>query len=152
MSLARFHSSLIHEVNDYMLEICFGLLKLQAKVSSERRVRKRVLFKQNCSFISINARGDIFVQWLEYIILLKRPVEKASVDKLILNKKLCDNTLISPHLTLSTQEKEKYTWYSWPNIRNLTYLHKLQGGRKPVFPWRQDRWGKLWRNWNSELL
>jgi len=95
-----------------MLEICFGLLKLQAKVSSERRVRKRVLFKQNCSFISINARGDIFVQWLEYIILLKRPVEKASVDKLILNKKLCDNTLISPHLTLSTQEKEKYTWYS----------------------------------------
>lgn len=65
MSLAKFHSSLVHEVNDYMLEICFGLLKLQARVSSERKVRKGFLFKQNCSFISVNARGDIFGQWLE---------------------------------------------------------------------------------------
>lgn len=51
MSLAKFHSSLVREVNDYMLEICFGLPKLKAKVSSERRVRKGILFMQNCSFI-----------------------------------------------------------------------------------------------------
>lgn len=101
----KFHS-LVHEVNDYMLEICFGLPKLQAKVSSERRVRKGILFKQNCSFISINARGDIFAQWLEYIILFKRPVERDSIDKLILNQKLFDNTLVSPHLTLSVRKKK----------------------------------------------
>lgn len=107
ISLAKFHSSLVHKVNEYMLEICFRLQKLQTKVSSERRVRKGILFKQNCSFISINARGDIFAQWLEYIILFKRPVERGSIDKLILNQKLCDNTLISPHLTFSTWDKKK---------------------------------------------
>lgn len=75
MSLAKFHTSLVHEVNYYVLEIFFRLPKLQAKVSSERRVRKGILFKQNCSFISINARGDVFAQRLEYIILFKRPAE-----------------------------------------------------------------------------
>lgn len=38
------------------------------------------------------------MQWLEYIILFKRPVERDSVGTLILNEKLCDNTLISPCL------------------------------------------------------
>lgn len=109
VSLAMLYSSLVHEVNDYMLEICFGLPKLQAKVLSERRVREGILFKQKCSFISINARGDIFAQWLEYIILFKTPVERDSIGKLILNQKLCDNTLISPCLTLCTQETVKYT-------------------------------------------
>lgn len=109
ISLAKLHSSLVHEVNDYMLEICFRLPKLQAKVLSERRVRKGILFKQKCSFISMNARGDIFARWLEYIILFKRPVERDSIGKLILNQKLCDNTLIFPCLTPSTQETVKYT-------------------------------------------
>lgn len=128
MSLAKFHSSLIHEVNDYMLEICSGLLKLQAKVSSARRVRKGIFFKQNCSLISVNARGDIFAQWLEYIILFKRPVERDSIDKLILNQKLCDSTLISPCLTLSTQDKEKYTGL-WVLTQHMEFEPPTQAAR-----------------------
>lgn len=134
-----------------MLEICFRLQKLQTKVSSERRVRKGILFKQNCSFISINARGDIFAQWLEYIILFKRPVERGSIDKLILNQKLCDNTLISPHLTFSTREK-KYRGWGWPSIGTSAYLHKLQGGRKLSHAQGQGWQGAQWRNQRPELL
>jgi len=39
ISLAKFCSSLVHEVNDHMPEISFRLQKLEAKVSNERRVR-----------------------------------------------------------------------------------------------------------------
>lgn len=137
-----------------MLEICFRLQKLQTKVSSERRVRKGILFKQNCSFISINARGDIFAQWLEYIILFKRPVERGSIDKLILNQKLCDNTLISPHLTFSTwdKKKKKYRGCGWPNIGTSAYLHKLQGEMKLSHAQGQGWQGAQWRNQSPELL